>query len=74
MSSPTGTNWTPRNWGAACAILTGSLVTLSGIAIELEPETILLRSAVACVAVGLIVTWTARLLHSITTSPPEPED
>jgi hypothetical protein len=67
-----GAAWTPRNWGSACAILAASAVTLTGVAIELEPETILLRSTVSFVVVGLLVTWTARWCRSVT--QPEREE
>jgi hypothetical protein len=64
MSQP-GTSWSPRNWGAACAVLTASAVTLIGIVIGLEPETILLRTTVSGAAVGIVVSLTARFCHSV---------
>jgi len=64
---------THRNgWGTLSGLLTGCIITLIGVVQDLQPETILLRSAiggcaVACLATVWLATW--RMI-----SPPIKED
>ena len=53
-------------WGLVAGLLTASFATLVGIGSGLEPETILLRAAIAATAVGIAVRFAiglARLLR-----------
>lgn len=64
------TSWSPRNWGTVAAVLMSSLVTLAGVALQLEPETVLFRSAASGGVVFLAVAVTA----SVCRQPPADAD
>ncbi|WP_437204143.1 hypothetical protein [Planctomicrobium sp. SH664] len=52
----------PLPWASAAGILAGCLVTLTGVAMNLEPETILVRALIGSLLMGvfsltLLLTW-----------------
>jgi hypothetical protein len=58
------TSWSPRNWGTVAAVLMSSVVTLAGIALQLTPETLLLRAAVSGAIVFAAVTLTVSVCRT----------
>lgn len=59
-------------WGLAAGLLTGCAVTLLGVMLQLEPETILLRSVLGGAVAGMLVSVITSSLR-IATAPREEE-